>query len=362
MRPELTVESLEALNATEEDVKALADAYETLSARFMPEATAIMAEAAIDHPEAPGNIVGFGIGEKISKGESTGRPAVKVLVRAKVDPDRLTEATMVPEAVDGIPTDIDETGEIVAYQFRDRHRPAPGGVSIFNCRVNAAGTLGCWVDDASDKSAKYEKKEQEDQACILSNNHVIAMVNDGSPGDPISQPGRLDGGVCPDDVIARLLRFVTMNFSGGSNEVDAAIAQAESERVVESRILRAAGQLDKLVPPEVKGAINMKVQKSGRTTGWTRGVVDLLGVTVNVNYAPLGAPPKIARFDNQFRVTVPGGGAFSQAGDSGSLVTTGENNPVGLLFAGGVGAGGLDVTFCNHIELVLSALGVTIHY
>ncbi len=87
-----------------------------------------------------------------------------------------------------------------------------------------------------------------------------------------------------------------------------------------------------------------------------------MAVTVNVNYAPRGAPPRLARFDNQFRVTIPGGGAFSQAGDSGSLVTTGENHPVGLLFAGGVGAGGLDVTFCNHIELVLSALGVTIHY
>ncbi|MEE8507215.1 MAG: hypothetical protein V3S40_13470 [Kiloniellales bacterium] len=358
MRPQLTVESLEAIKATESDISALADAYEQLSARLMPEATVAVAEAAMEHPEAPGNIVGFGIGEKISKGEPTGRAAVKVLVREKVDPDRLTEATMVPEAVDGIPTDIDETGEIVAYQFRAKHRPAPGGVSIFNCRVNAAGTLGCWVDDADKKS---EQKYQE-QVCILSNNHVIAMVNSGSPGDPIAQPGRLDGGVCPDDVIAKLLRFVAIDFSGGSNEVDAAIAQAESEKVVDSRILRAAGKLDSLNPPEVKGALNMKVQKSGRTTGWTRGGIDLLGVTVNVNYAPPGAPPRIARFDNQFRVTVPGGGAFSQAGDSGSLVTDPDNHPVGLLFAGGVGAGGLDVTFCNHIELVLTALRVTIHY
>ncbi len=143
MRPELTVESLEAVKATEADIGALADAYEQLSARLMPEATIAVAEAAMEHPEAPGNIVGFGIGEKITKGEPTGRAALKVLVRAKVDPNRLTEATTVPKEVDGIPTDIDETGEIVAYQFRNRHRPAPGGVSIFNCKLNAAGTLGC---------------------------------------------------------------------------------------------------------------------------------------------------------------------------------------------------------------------------
>ena len=353
MRPELTVESLGTIKATKADISALADAYEQLSARLMPEATIAIAEAAVKHPEAPGNIVGFGIGEKITKGEPTGRPAVKVLVREKVDPDRLSEATMVPEAVDGILTDVDETGEIVAYQFRNRHRPAPGGVSIGNCNENAAGTLGCWVDDAS---KKYER-----QVCLLSNNHVIAMVNDSPAKAPIAQPGRLDGGVCPKDAIAELLRFIPIDFSG-TNEVDAAIAAATESEFVEPRILRESGRLDQLASPHVKAGLRMEVQKSGRTTGGTQGAVDLVGVTVNVNYAPPGAPPRIARFDNQFRVTVPGGGAFSQAGDSGSLVTDSQNHPVGLLFAGGVGAGGLDVTFCNHINLVLDALDVTIHY
>ncbi len=88
----------------------------------------------------------------------------------------------------------------------------------------------------------------------------------------------------------------------------------------------------------------------------------MVATTVNVNYKSPPLPPKIARFDNQFRVTAARG-AFSQAGDSGSLVTTEpENHPVGLLFAGGVGPGGLAVTFCNHIKLVLGALGVEIHY
>lgn len=132
---------------------------------------------------------------------------------------------------------------------------------------------------------------------------------------------------------------------------------------IDPRILRATGRLEKLASPHLKAKLRTKVQKSGRTTGWTRGAIDLVGVTVNVNYAPRGAPPRIARFDNQFRVTVPGGGAFSDRGDSGSLVTTEEDNhPVGLLFAGGDTATGLKVTFCNHIDLVLTALSVTIHY
>ncbi len=348
MRPELTIESLEAIKATEKDIRALADAYDQLSARLMPEATVAVAEAAVDHPEAPGNIVGFGIGEKITTGEPTGRPAVKVLVRQKVDPDELTEATMVPETIEGVPTDVDETGEIVAYQrggFRKRHRPAPGGVSISNCNENAAGTLGCWVD-----AEKY--------VCILSNNHVMARSNAASEGEPIAQPGRLDGGVCPEDVIAKLLRFVKIDFSGGSNEVDAAIAAATDSKYVESRILRRKRGLDRLASPHVGARLRMKVQKSGRTTGWTHGAVDMVATTINVGYPG----NRVARFDNQFRVSAARG-AFSQPGDSGSLVTTDpENHPVGLLFAGGGGPGGLAVTFCNPIELVLRGLTVEIHY
>ena len=345
MRPELTVESLGEIKVTADEVMAIGTAYDKLSERLLPEASVAVAEAAVAHPEAPGNIVGFGIGEKITKGQPTGRPAVTVLVRKKVDPDRLSEATMVPETVDGVPTDVEETGEIVAYQFRDKNRPAPGGVSISNCNEDAAGTLGCWV-------------HSNRRPCILSNNHVMAMSNDGSIGDPIAQPGRLDGGVCPDDSIAELLRWVKINFSGGSNEVDAAIATATSKDVVDPRILRGKGRLDKLADPHTRATLHMKVQKSGRTTGWTHGAVDLIATTVNVGYGAHG----VARFDNQFRVSARTG-AFSEPGDSGSLITTDpENHPVGLLFAGGAVPGGLKVTFCNDIRRVLTALNATIYY
>ena len=146
MKIELTIESLGTVKVSEDDIKAICAAYEHLAERLLPEATVAITEAAVHRPEAPGNIVGFGVGEKYTKGQPTGRPAVTVLVREKVDPDRLTEATMVPETIDGVATDVEETGEIVAYQFKSKHRPAPGGVSTGNCNQNAAGTLGCWVD------------------------------------------------------------------------------------------------------------------------------------------------------------------------------------------------------------------------
>lgn len=98
----------------------------------------------------------------------------------------------------------------------------------------------------------------------------------------------------------------------------------------------------------------MPVQKSGRTTQYRRGVIDAVGVTVNVSYAPFGG---VARFVGQFRVRGIFG-IFSDRGDSGSLVTTfPQNRPVGLLFAGNATT---NTTFCNPIGAVLSAFGVNI--
>jgi hypothetical protein len=99
---------------------------------------------------------------------------------------------------------------------------------------------------------------------------------------------------------------------------------------------------------------NMAVQKSGRTTQYRRGFIDIVSLTIDVSFAPLGG---VARFVRQFRVRGQGA-IFSDRGDSGSLVTTfPQNRPVGLLFAGNAAH---NVTFCNPIGPVLSSFGVTI--
>ena len=69
-------------------------------------------------------------------------------------------------------------------------RPVPIGVSSGLAGV-ATGTLGVRVTDGT-------------KVYALSNNHVFAGVNTASIGDPIIQPGDVDGGNDPADRIGTL--------------------------------------------------------------------------------------------------------------------------------------------------------------
>ena len=66
---------------------------------------------------------------------------------------------------------------------------------------------------------------------VLSNNHVYANQNNASLGDSILQPGAVDGGSEPDHTIGTLADFEPINFSGGDNHIDAAIASTTTAMV-----------------------------------------------------------------------------------------------------------------------------------
>ena len=312
-----------------------------------------------------GNVVATGIGYKITQGQTTSTLSVVCSVVEKLPSSRLSNQDMVPETINGIPTDVVETGHIRAMQSRtDKYRPAPGGVSIGHRNITA-GTLGCLV-----------KKNGE--IFILSNNHVLANSNDAQPGDAILQPGPHDGGRFPDDHIAELHEFVPILFlvpepptdcptargvalllnsiakTIGSdvrlhavstlakeNLVDAAIARPLNEEDVSAEILEI-GTIKGLI----QGELGMAIKKSGRTTGLTTGKIVQVDVTVNVQY---GAG-RIARFTDQLMA-----GPMSQGGDSGSAVLDNNNNLVGLLFAGSDTS-----TIISRIDNVFSALGLSL--
>ena len=90
-------------------------------------------------------------------------------------------------------------------------------VGDINPSFCCTGTLGSQVKDSN--GVKY----------ILSNNHVLALANTGTVGQAIMQRGYVDTvPVCSTAgtiTVANLTRFVTINFAGGNNVADAAIAQ-----------------------------------------------------------------------------------------------------------------------------------------
>ncbi|MGD2103867.1 MAG: hypothetical protein PVJ55_01980 [Anaerolineae bacterium] len=314
------------------------------------------------------NVVGVGLGYKIRKGESTGELSVVVSVTRKQPPSALSARDLVPRTLENIKTDVVATGPLRPLPIestdlgpRDRWRPVvPPGVSIAHYFVSA-GTFGCLVT-------------RGDELFILSNNHVLANTNVCDTWDPILQPGSADGGG-PDDRIARLADYVPLVFesepsecsiadwtakllsrlagalgsshrleavkkSGGPNRVDAALARPLTPNHVTNEIL-GIGE-----PTGIAAAsLGTSLQKAGRTTGRTEGVVTQIEATLLIDYYG----PK-ALFTDQL-VASP----MSEGGDSGSAMLDSRRRVVGLLFAGSKAA-----TCFNPIHAVLSGLDVGI--
>ncbi len=313
------------------------------------------------------NVVGVGVGFQKKAGKVTGEYAIVVMVSRKLPLPALAPNAILPKNVDGVIIDVIEVGELRALQARsDRWRPAPGGISIGHYKITA-GTFGAVVQDSN-----------SGDRLILSNNHVIANSNEADTGDQILQPGSIDGGTPDNDTIAHLERFCPIEFAtepgtcdiadtyaklgnmvagllgsrhrlysqqsdpNAVNLVDAAVAKPVNDNDILDEILDI-GTIDGIE----EGLLGMSVRKSGRTTGFTTGQINLISATVDVNYGG----NRTARFENQLV-----SGPMSQGGDSGSLLVAGDSqHAVGLLFAGSNQS-----TIFNPIQAVIDCLEIAI--
>lgn len=269
-----------------------------------------------------------------------GRPVVKVYVTG-------VGVTGLPLRLDGHALVTEVTGAFRALNEDDGtnprapfSRPVPIGVSTGQVDVTA-GTIGARVVRGGDVFA-------------LSNNHVYANKNAAQVGDAILQPGRVDGGRDPTDVIGTLHAFKPIRFCSPfpmcpTNEIDAAIAATDVGRLGNGTPSNGYGTPRRTT---ATAKLGMAVQKYGRTTGHTIGKIGGLNASVNVGFRD-----GTARFTGQIVINQVG---FSGPGDSGSLiVTAGSENearrPVALLFAGSETS-----TLANPIDLVLDHFDVEI--
>lgn len=230
-------------------------------------------------------------------------------------------------------------------------RPIPMGVSGSNIgsidkSVCCSGTLGALLQNATG-TKRY----------ILSNNHVIARTNKAPLGSKVVEPGLVDNACFRNTghSVGNLSRFVPIRFGTSnsfadskSNLVDAAVAITSSSNASPD-ILNIGAISD----TPVSAVLDMLVQKMGRTTCRTDGIVSAVNVTIIVLYpSQCRSGSGTASFINQIQID-DDGGPFAMPGDSGSLIVTQDGCPsaVGLLFAGGSGS-----TFANPIGSVLTRL------
>jgi hypothetical protein len=233
------------------------------------------------------------------------------------------------------------------------------GNTVVDC---CSGTLGALVQDAGGR--QY----------LLSNNHVLARSDRASFGDSIVQPGLIDNNCTPNRdgagtvPVAALTAWLPLHST--QTNVDVAIAQVASHTVdpsgsiLELGLRQPDGSLA-AAPPGISSTngkgenatLQLRVAKSGRTTGLTCGRVTAIDLDVAVDYFRDCAetrPYLTKTFANQIAVS---GDRFGDAGDSGALlVDTANAEPVGLFFAGGIDASGVSHGIANPASDVLNAL------
>ena len=199
---------------------------------------------------------------------------------------------------------------------------------------------------------------------ILGNNHVLARSDEAAPGEAITQPGLTDTqcGYDPSYTVGELSYAPKLH--DAATNVDAAIAKVTPGTVRPDGAViglgeSASGRSPEAAPPAADpeditaaGHTLPLIVKSGRSTGLTCAPVAEIAVDLKVAYnaACDGSGDGFTKvFHDQIAIA---GAAFSDTGDSGSLLVDQQTaQPVGMMFAGNA-----NETFANPIDDVLRSL------
>jgi len=286
-------------------------------------------------------IQGLGIGQKVTDAYVRQEVVLKVYVEKK-RPQAQCDAPVpkqvtIPGIAEQVETDVEEIGKVELESNTSNIRPAIPGFSLGHLQV-AAGTFGCLVRVNGDQQNLY----------ILSNSHVLANEGVCQKNDPIVQTGVYDGGQAPADVIAQLSKWVPFQFTPNTypNFVDAAIAKVNRHQDVTSVIRKIS------VPTGISTTVRrgMRVQKTGRTTDYTIGVITDIDYRLALDYnSPAGGKGRVGLRDQVLCTR------YTSGGDSGSAVLNMKGAVVGLHFAGSP-----STSIFNKIANVIQALDISI--
>lgn len=269
------------------------------------------------------NVTGIDVGYRYVQGARTPELCVRVHVQQKLPLSSIAESEVFPNEIDGIPLDVIEGRYRVARttthaDHQQWFSHLMGGISCSRQGVSA-GTLGAVVID-----------NRTGERCILSNWHVLAGAS-AQVGNPIIQPGGLDGGQPGSDNIAELTRWI-LEPAG-----DAAIARLTGRRPWLPVQYGTYEAFSGKVRPSKLGEV---LTKAGRTTAVTRGRVDGEGIyRILYEVRPGVEEPRDIRGFKLVSVEDgnPDDEELSAGGDSGSIwYHATSRDAVGLHFAGEV--------------------------
>jgi hypothetical protein len=337
--------------------------------------------ASAELTQTPG-VVKFGVGLKQVGGLPTDEICFRVYVQEK-DTDPVVN---VKPVIQGFPTEVvqmylatygeEGPNEETIKRDETEHRPVKGGISLSTKSVTEenkeegkkAGTLGWFVTTVPGNST-----------LALTNAHVLwpNLTDTELPDGPLTGSDKLAQPIydtcccCEQHVIGQ--RIVGLKTA----QVDCGIASLTEEPAL--IIGNRSTDVTLRVDGWAKAAIGDKVRKIGKRSAYTEGIVIDVGrfpdgtmvsvptiqggtshgrVKTRVHKIliwPTTRPGFVPYFDNHGRQM-----AFSNEGDSGSVVIDEDNKIIGLIYAGEPTAVSRAVGIACHIDKVMNALNQTL--
>jgi len=296
----------------------------------------------LSDPHRQAEITSIGWGLRYTQGSYSHEKVLKVTVTDKLRESDIHPEQLVPKSVDGFATDVEEVSAGRAHQAAAQYPlPVQCGVACGNEGGTEIGTIGCMV------------LLKNGNLCFLSNNHILAnATGDLAPPranvrDRVFQPGNRGA-----NLIGVLDDYVPFS-STQINLADAAVALTTDD-AVDPRHMTYTLNPQWFQPNEVQ-LVNLNVLKNGMMTGPSVGtIVGYPLHNVPIDYQGYGR----VYFDEIISIMTLGPNAFSQPGDSGSLIVeVNSKRPIGLLVGGAMGRNG-PITYANPIWHVIDKLDI----
>jgi hypothetical protein len=283
-------------------------------------------------------VTAVGIGGRERGGEPLDEIVLRVYVEIKKPVEEIPSDQLIPDAIDGVPTDVAEMGhgrllqapekpgkpDIPLEQLdkKERH-PLRGGTRIQSDLFGASsGTLGCFLEDQADPSKVY----------ALTNWHVLQGTNE-DPTKGRTKAGHPTGDAgccgCCSDLIGTVM-------GGGMDSArDAGVTRLDSgtEWLAEIFEIGPVRGSHAITPTEAGATPRYQVRKRGIRSGLTGGFVESIGTTVRIENGAQVQNATVVKPNPDPSLPANTQLHFVQGGDSGSALVNQAGEVVGLIFA-----------------------------